>query len=540
MTESATAVAEAVSTGERITQVVRGVRIASHTLGAINDVKEGNIEGALSNVVSGALAGFEVAGFNPCNATSALKWTYRGLQAAQAGFAVNSAVQAVGNANLNDPLSILEAGWAAYGAYNATKSASEEIMRSCFVAGTPLLVPGGSKVIEQLVPGDEVLCRGEYDPEGSVETRVVEEVFVRTGQLLWLRVAGRMIGTSGEHPFWVRGKGWAAAAQLRIGDELSSHDGRWVVVEGIEAKEEYATLYNVKVAEHHTYFVGCKDWGWSVWAHNEYRWYTEEEVGQILRDTNVPEDLIPRLVRLGAREGIDGEDWVTDMARFPKSYSDAEWAQYTHENETTATGAMAYHYPLDAGAADSVPRLFDTTEIFDTIRQHIDGDVQTLTLPTQKAGEEGWDAGRRELRDAYGSNPDRQIVYILRDGTTGEVYKVGKTSVGENGTAINQRFMSQYARSLGDFLRANADECGPVNMVVDYAFIRATSISEETPTQHYEETMRTELEGRNFPLLWDNTSPEIGAPGRLGFDGDAQLNRNPAIYANWVANRLQP
>lgn len=29
-----------------------------------------------------------------------------------------------------------------------------------------------------------------------------------------------------------------------------------------------ATVYNLRVADYHTYFVGCNEWGWSVWAHN--------------------------------------------------------------------------------------------------------------------------------------------------------------------------------------------------------------------------------------------------------------------------------
>ncbi|HLJ92175.1 MAG TPA: hypothetical protein VKU02_03185, partial [Gemmataceae bacterium] len=28
------------------------------------------------------------------------------------------------------------------------------------------------------------------------------------------------------------------------------------------------TVYNLQVADHHTYFVGTPEWGWAVWAHN--------------------------------------------------------------------------------------------------------------------------------------------------------------------------------------------------------------------------------------------------------------------------------
>jgi Pretoxin HINT domain len=68
----------------------------------------------------------------------------------------------------------------------------------------------------------------------------------------------------------VVGKGWTAAGELEIGDELVGVEGQRMAVEEMEETEEYVTLYNLWVAEHHTYFVGADEWGFSVWAHNEY------------------------------------------------------------------------------------------------------------------------------------------------------------------------------------------------------------------------------------------------------------------------------
>jgi hypothetical protein len=81
-------------------------------------------------------------------------------------------------------------------------------------------------------------------------------------------VRGRVVGTTGEHPFWVEGKGWTAAGELRIGDVLVSHDGQRVPVEGVADSGDVATVYNFRIAGHHTYFVGCEEWGFSAWAHN--------------------------------------------------------------------------------------------------------------------------------------------------------------------------------------------------------------------------------------------------------------------------------
>ncbi len=79
---------------------------------------------------------------------------------------------------------------------------------------------------------------------------------------------GRVLGTTAEHPFWVDGQGWVAAGELQVGDVLVSHTGELLKVEGLRDTDEVQTVYNLEVEEDHTYFVGCDEWGFSVWAHN--------------------------------------------------------------------------------------------------------------------------------------------------------------------------------------------------------------------------------------------------------------------------------
>ena len=81
-------------------------------------------------------------------------------------------------------------------------------------------------------------------------------------------MGGRIIGTTAEHPFWVEGRGWTKAIELRIGDVLHSDDGQRITVEGVADSGRVQTVYNFRVAEYHTYFVGSAEWGFSVWAHN--------------------------------------------------------------------------------------------------------------------------------------------------------------------------------------------------------------------------------------------------------------------------------
>jgi hypothetical protein len=160
---------------------------------------------------------------------------------------------ALGNTRLHDPLA---------------RFANRIGYKVCFAAGTPLRTPDGAKAIEAFRPGDLILSRDEHDPAGEVVTRAVEEVFVREGLIWHLHVRGQVIRTTAEHPFYARGRGWVACHELAVGDWLLAEDGHWVTVEDLLDTGCWETVYNLQVADSHTYFVGCGEWGFAVWAHN--------------------------------------------------------------------------------------------------------------------------------------------------------------------------------------------------------------------------------------------------------------------------------
>ena len=139
---------------------------------------------------------------------------------------------------------------------------------ACFAAGTKLMSPNGPKIIEEFKVGDPITSRNEFEPGGELEVKLVEEVFRRTAPILNLHVGGQVIRTTGEHPFFKYNKGWLKAAALIPGDRLLCSDGQWVVVEDILDTGEWEVVYNLRVADFHTYFVTDWDWGFSVWSHN--------------------------------------------------------------------------------------------------------------------------------------------------------------------------------------------------------------------------------------------------------------------------------
>jgi len=97
----------------------------------------------------------------------------------------------------------------------------------------------------------------------------VEEKFVRTSVVMELVVRGRSIKTTVEHPFYVLAQNdFVPAGQIKAGDHLISHDGELVQVDAVHSTDEVTTVYNLRVADHHTYFVGGTIWGRDVWVHN--------------------------------------------------------------------------------------------------------------------------------------------------------------------------------------------------------------------------------------------------------------------------------
>ena len=128
---------------------------------------------------------------------------------------------------------------------------------ACFVAGTLINTMTGLVAIEHLRAGDKIIAD---DPDTfEVGEKTILEAFERqVDKFVHLTINGEKIVTTDNHPFYVQGRGFIEAGSLFVGDKLISADGKDLIVGALEIEqcENPVTVYNFKVEDYHTYFVG--------------------------------------------------------------------------------------------------------------------------------------------------------------------------------------------------------------------------------------------------------------------------------------------
>ncbi len=140
------------------------------------------------------------------------------------------------------------------------------------MAGTPVLTEGGYKPIEEVKLGDVVVSRDEATGQTTSKPAVqlfrnhdkqILDVVLDSGS------STEVIGATPEHPFYVEGRGWVVAGDLKPGDQIMSRasgegHGGALLVKAVNARPETEDTYNFEVADTHAYFVGKLQ----AWVHN--------------------------------------------------------------------------------------------------------------------------------------------------------------------------------------------------------------------------------------------------------------------------------
>ena len=127
-------------------------------------------------------------------------------------------------------------------------------LTSCFVAGTPVRTGQGLTPIESIQPGDLVLS--QEVTTGALGFRPVLRIH-RNPPNRTVRIKlsdNQVVVPSIYHRFWLAGKGWAQARDLKAGDVLRALGGTLRVVSVEPGPRE--PVYNLDVAENRSFFVG--------------------------------------------------------------------------------------------------------------------------------------------------------------------------------------------------------------------------------------------------------------------------------------------
>ncbi|MCM4082476.1 TreTu family toxin [Paractinoplanes hotanensis] len=172
--------------------------------------------------------------------------------------------------------------------------------RNSFVAGTKVLLRDGdsdddTRNIEDVTPGATSV--EATDPLGN-RTAVKPVTALITGQgikhLVDISIdedadpttTPAVITATDEHPFWVPARNaWLPAKELAAGTELQAFGGKPVSVTAVDPRTETTTVYNLTVADIHTYYVMAGKV--PVLVHNDEeivrvgRWMSQEEYDKI-------------------------------------------------------------------------------------------------------------------------------------------------------------------------------------------------------------------------------------------------------------------
>jgi len=126
----------------------------------------------------------------------------------------------------------------------------------CFLPGTPITMADGSmKSIESIVIGDQVAAFDEKT--GEMATDTVSQVFIHndihTG---YIEINDMKV--TGEHPLWIKDKGWTKAGEVKVGDILLRQDNTDELVTHIKPVDGKYTVHNLETQPHHTYYAQGK------------------------------------------------------------------------------------------------------------------------------------------------------------------------------------------------------------------------------------------------------------------------------------------
>ena len=153
---------------------------------------------------------------------------------------------------------------------------------ACFVGGTKVLTENGLKNIEDIKVGEKVYSYNEKSKK--TELKEIEEVYInKSAEIITIKyeknnkmnsnlvshinnigshynsndlTEANELKCTHEHPFYVVGKGWTKAEEIKKGDKILTIDGSEVIITNVQSNFVNTTkVYNLSVKDNHSYYV---------------------------------------------------------------------------------------------------------------------------------------------------------------------------------------------------------------------------------------------------------------------------------------------
>jgi RHS repeat-associated protein/uncharacterized repeat protein (TIGR01451 family) len=131
--------------------------------------------------------------------------------------------------------------------------------KNSFSGDTPVATPEGAVPISTLEIGDLVYAWHEDTNSTDVYT-ITDTISHIDAFIVLLTIDDELLDTTVEHPFYTLERGWVDAIDLRLGEHIPQLDGEVGVVTGLSYEFRSQPMYNLTVAEAHTFFVGDEQW----------------------------------------------------------------------------------------------------------------------------------------------------------------------------------------------------------------------------------------------------------------------------------------
>jgi hypothetical protein len=164
---------------------------------------------------------------------------------------------------LNDTFRLLDKGQDIGKGSNEGADLIEATIKNClrnsFSGETLVATESGPRPISTIAIGDRVLA---YDEDtGVTGLFTVTDVLIHVDPVqVHLTIDGEHVETTPEHPFFTLERGWVDAGELRVGERVRRANGFYGLVQAVVVETEPQVMYNLTVAEAHTFFVGAQHW----------------------------------------------------------------------------------------------------------------------------------------------------------------------------------------------------------------------------------------------------------------------------------------